>query len=83
MSSERKEIKLSRPISVNGSDIDTLNMREPTVSDQLAADRPGASDSEKEIAMIANLCEQAHGDIKKLTLRDYKKVQEAFVSFVE
>ena len=39
-------------------------------------------DSAKEIAMFANLCEVSPDDIKRLTLRDYKKLQVAFMDFI-
>ena len=57
-------------------------MREPTVADQLATEELKGGESAKEIAMFANLCEIAPDDIKRLTLKDYKKVQAAFLGFI-
>ena len=31
---------------------------------------------------MANLCEIAPDDVKKLTLHDYKEVQKAFLGFI-
>lgn len=53
-----------------------LTMREPRVEDQLAA--KGAND-EREIALVANLCEIAPAEIRALTIRNYKRLQQALV----
>ena len=76
------DIELARPMSIDGAQVKALRMREPTVADQLASEEMAGSNSAKEIAMLANLCEVAPDDIKKLTLRDYKKVQAAFMGFI-
>lgn len=76
------DIQLTRPVNMGGVEVKALRMREPTVADQLASEAATGSDSAKEIAMIANLCQQAPDDIKQLTLRDYKKVQAAFLAFL-
>lgn len=75
------EVTLSRPAKVHGADVGVLRMREPTVGDQLAADEVKGSDAAKEIAMMANLCEVSPEEIKALPLRDYKRLQAAFVRF--
>lgn len=77
------DITLSRPLDVSGAPVASLRMREPTVADQLAMDKAGGSDADKELAMIANLCMVAPSDLHKLTLRDYRKVQKAFTSFID
>ncbi|MGE4169151.1 MAG: phage tail assembly protein [Candidatus Margulisiibacteriota bacterium] len=76
-----KDIELSSPIEIDGTEIAALRMREPTVADQLAADAVKGGDSAKEVNLFANLCEITPDTIKRLTLKDYKKVQEAFVFF--
>lgn len=53
-----------------------LTMREPRVEDQLAA--KGGND-EREIALVANLCEIAPAEIRALTIRNYKRLQQALV----
>lgn len=59
-----------------------LNMRRPKVRDMLAADKAKGSDAEKEIAMFANLCEVAPGDIEALDMADYKELQTAYSGFL-
>lgn len=80
--SDTKEIKLSKAIKVDGAEVKALVMREPTVADQLAMDRTGGSDAEKELSMIAMLCMVTPADLHQLTLKDYKKVQATFVGFL-
>lgn len=76
------DIELARPIEVSGVQVSTLRMREPTVGDQMAVDDIRGTDGQREVSLIANLCEIAPDDVKRLTLRDYRKVQEAFAGFV-
>lgn len=77
------DIALSKALKIDGADIKVLRMREPTVADQLAAQKASGSDAEQEMAMIANLCQVAPADLHQLTLRDYKKVQAAFLGFID
>lgn len=75
------DIELSRPIEIDGVQVTALRMREPTVADQLLLDEMKGSDATKEVTLVANLCEVTQDDIKRLTLRDYRKVQKAFSGF--
>lgn len=61
----------------------TLRMREPTVEDQLAIDKVKDGDAAKELSLFANLCEITPAELCKLTLRDYRRVQAAFASFID
>lgn len=76
------DIELSRPIEIDGAQVKVLRMREPTVADQLMLDDMKAGDATKEVTLVANLCEVTPDDVKKLKLRDYRKVQEAFAGFI-
>ncbi len=76
------DITLTRSMDIDGLKVETLRMREPTVNDQLVMDASKGSDVEKEISMFANLCQIAKEDIKKLTLKNYQRVQKAFSSFI-
>jgi formylmethanofuran dehydrogenase subunit D len=77
------DVELSRPLKIDGTEVTKLRVREPTVEDQITVQEMKASEAVKDITMMANLCEISPADIKKLTLRDYKKVQEAFLGFTE
>lgn len=76
------DIQLAKAIDIDGAQVKFLRMREPTVGDQLAMDKIQGSDADKELAMIANLCMVKPADLHQLSLRDYKKVQAAFVGFL-
>lgn len=76
------DVELSRPLEIDGAKVTKLRMREPTVADQLASEEMKGSDSAKEIAMLANLCQIAPDDIKRLPLKDYKRLQAAFLGFL-
>lgn len=76
------DVELARPLTIDGAQVKALRMREPTVADQLASDEMKGGEAAKEITMLANLCEVSPDDIKRLTLRDYKKLQGAFMGFL-
>lgn len=77
------DITLSKPIKIDGAEVSALRMREPTVADQLAMDRIGGADADKELGLFAMLCMVQPTDLHQLTLRDYKKVQAAFAGFLD
>mgnify|MGYP001553870790 FL=1 len=76
-----KQIKLDTGIEINGTTVKVLTMREPTVADQLSADEIKGSDALKEITIFANLCEISPDEIKQMTMKDYRKLQEAYRDF--
>lgn len=77
------DVKLSRPLDVDGNKLATLRMREPTVEDQLIAEEGKGSQSIKEITFMANLCGLAPDDIRKLPIRDFVRLQGAFAGFID
>jgi hypothetical protein len=74
-------VQLRRPLTVAGVDMPSLTMREPTVADQLSVAKK-ATDAEREVALLANICEVAPADIGRLTMRDYGRLQEAYRDFL-
>ena len=77
------DIELKRGLEVDGSIVKVLRMREPTVADQIAASEVKGSEAEQEVRLIANLCEVSLDDVRGLTLRDYRRIQNAFLSMTE
>ncbi|CAG2144369.1 hypothetical protein LMG31506_02991 [Cupriavidus yeoncheonensis] len=77
------DVTLSRPLDVNGAKLSTIRLREPTVRDQLAASKVSSDDAEQEIALAANLSDIAPDDIKGLTSRDYTRVRQALLGFLD
>ena len=79
---EKTTIKLLYPIRVNGQEISEINLRRPKVRDRLAVEKMSASQGEKEVRFIANLCEMAPNDIEELDMADYNKIQETVTNFL-
>jgi hypothetical protein len=77
------DITLSKPALFNGVSQSVLRMREPTVGDQEAASVMNGSDASREITVFANLCEILPDDIRKLPLREYKRLQTAYMAFID
>ncbi|AJQ93232.1 phage tail assembly protein [Gynuella sunshinyii] len=75
-------IRLDYPITADGMEIDHLVMRRPLVRDRLVAEKASGSETEKEIRLIANLCEMAPQHIELLDLADYGKLQECLAGFL-
>lgn len=72
-----------KPLNVNGAELSVIRMREPSVDDQLAMDETSGGDAAKELGMFANLCTIPPADLRKLSLRNYKRVQRAFLGFLD
>jgi hypothetical protein len=77
------DITLSREFSIGGTKTKTLRMREPTVKDQRAARMSSDNDAERDLNMFANLCEVAPSELETLPLRDYGRLQDAFLGFID
>lgn len=78
--SEKPDYIIDAPdgsVQITLTDGKKIAMREPTVEDQLAVAK--GSDAEREIALVANLCDMAPAEVKALTLRNYRRVQAALV----
>lgn len=78
----KANITLSRPLDIDGAKVAVLTMREPTVNDQLAAEKAG-KDGEADKFYMASLCMVTPDDIGRLPLRDFKRVQVAFQLFID
>lgn len=77
------DVTLSRPADIAGTKTSAVRMREPTVGDQEVASGMTGTDAAREIAIFANLCQLAPDDIRKLPLRDYKRLQTAYLAFID
>ena len=77
------EITLAKSLDIDGAKVGVIVMREPTVQDLLAAEMQskGQSDAVQEIMMFSNLCSVTPDQIKEATLKDYRRIQEAFKLF--
>lgn len=77
------DITLLRGIDVDGAKVTALRMREPTVADQETAVSMEGSNATMEIIYLANLCEITPDQIRKLSVRDFKRMQEAYAVFTD
>ena len=77
-----KTIELERGVEIAGARVMTLTMREPTVDDQIIAGETKGGSALQEVALLANLCEVAPADIRRLAMRDYIKLQKAYAAFL-
>lgn len=77
------DITLDRPVTLaSGVEQSAMRMREPTVEDQITQDEMKGSEATKEVATMANLCEVAPDDIRRLPLKSYLRLQEAYRGFL-
>ena len=78
------DVELARSITLaSGIEQSTLRMREPTVEDQIVHDEMKGSDAIREVTMFANLGEVAPEDIRKLSMKSYQRVQQAYAGFLD
>jgi hypothetical protein len=75
-------ITLQYPISADGALIEQLTLRRPLVRDRLIAEKTSGSEVEKEIRLLANLCELPPQHIELLDMADYVKLQECLAGFL-
>ncbi len=74
-------VTLASGIDMQGARVKVVTMREPTVADQIAAQEIKGTSAAQEVALIANLAQITPDEVKGMTLRDYRRVQEALVGF--
>lgn len=76
---EGATVTLSRPAEMNGVKQNKLHLRLPTVADLRAAKKQHKDDDEaQEIFLFASLAQCGPGDIERLIVRDYTRVQTAY-----
>lgn len=74
-------ITFARPHEVNGEQVAAVTMREPLVEDQLAVQ--GAGGAMFELRLFAQLCDFAPDDFKKMTMKNYTRLQAGYSFFVD
>lgn len=67
--------------SLDGTEVSTLRMREPTLADQLGPQKAHKDMADAEVAIIANLMEVSPDNVKGLTMKQYARCQAAFAFF--
>ena len=77
-----REVKLDNPIEFDGQRVEKLSIRSPKVKDNIQIQKMQGSDSEKEVAFIARLCNVPIELIEELEMSDYFKLQETLGVFL-
>jgi len=77
-----EKIDLDYPVEVAGKKYTELHIRRPKVRDHLVADRMGGGNAEKEVKLLANLCEVAPEVIEELDAADYQRLQGVYGRFL-
>lgn len=80
--SDRTTIALTYPVQSDGVQIKSLSLRRPKVRDMLLAEKQGSNQAEREVRMIANLCEVAPTVIEDLDFADYSAAQKVLQGFL-
>ncbi len=75
-------ITFNKPMNMMGAQVGYIQMREPTVADQLVATAIAGGEVKQEIGLFANLCDVSPEDITALTLHNYGRVQAGFKLFL-
>ena len=77
------QIVLEYPVIVDAQEYKILHMRRCKVRDRRAAMKISGTDADKEIWLMASLCEVPTEVIDELDEADYAKIQAMFGSFRE
>ncbi|WP_337025182.1 phage tail assembly protein [Pantoea anthophila] len=80
---EIRTITLFTPVTLEGgTELKTINMREPLVRDRIAHAKDRGNEEETEARMLAQLCNLSEQDIWLLTAADYAQLTDAFNVFM-
>ncbi|CAM3791984.1 phage tail assembly protein [Castellaniella denitrificans] len=79
--SDRTTVELKYPVEIDGAQVSSLTLRRPKVRDNLAAEKMGGSNAEREIALLALLAEVSPAALHELDMGDYAALQKALTSF--
>jgi len=74
-------VTLAKGVEVSGARVMVMTLREPTVADQIAAQESGRNAAHQEVTLISNLAQITPEELGALTLRDYRRLQEALAGF--
>ena len=78
---ESKEVPLQRPYEVGGQTISKVTFRRPKVRDRLAAEQPGNTDAQTEIALIGLCVGMSADELAEMDLEDYMALNKQLRDF--
>lgn len=76
------KIDLKHPVEVQGQTVASVTMRRPKVRDLLAAEKATQGESEREVWLIACLCEVAPAVIEELFVADFIQLKNQCHDFL-
>lgn len=76
------EVTLAKPTKIMGTEVTVMKMREPLIADQEVTASMDGSSATREIHEFANLCGVAPDDIRAMTLKNYQRLQAAYLAFL-
>lgn len=77
-----KVILLSRPCVMGGAEVTQVEMREPTVRDRILFEKQQGSNLEKEMSIVAMLCNVEKNELLHLPGWDYSQLVETMNDFL-
>ena len=75
------KVSLDFPVTISGVEVKHFIMRRPKVRDEMAMAKSKADDADKEVGLIANLCEVTPDDLMELDSSDYQKLVQQLLDF--
>lgn len=76
-------VTLTRPADLNGVKQNKVRLRTPVVADMRASKKQYPDDAEgQEIQLFSSLAECGFGDIERLPLKDYTRIQTGYFRLV-
>ena len=76
-------VELRTAVEIDGQKTKQITMREPTVRDQLDVQAVKGSEAHREVTLMANLCDIAPAQVEAMTMRNYRRLQEALEVFTQ
>jgi len=83
VTAEAVTVRLTKPTSANGVDVDKLQLRAPTVRDVRAAQAGGNDEEQRELNLFATLAEVGVKDLEGMSLKDYTRLQAGYFRLVQ
>lgn len=77
------KIELKYPVTVDGHEYKSFDMRSPKVRDQITAQKTSQGNNEQmELVLFSNLCEVTPNVLEELELADYSQLHKAYNDFL-
>ena len=82
LSADVAVVKLSKPVTCNGVEVEALTLRAPTVRDIRMASQLAHNDEDRELNLFSALIRIGRDELEGLKLSDYQRIQHAYFMLV-